>query len=340
MFASIEDDPDAGRVRRITFVPFLQDGRCVLIAGARGPTLPSGAVLAGEDYLFDTVLRVPLETAGFRYQRFRSFGLDGDHLFAWIEGAEYQGRRAHTPAQLTFCSAEDAAALLAAAGQPIAAAAVLAAAQSYRCLPDDVYYSDNVRRLETAYLRADTATGGSGFGGVAQEWRAARLHITDGIGHDGSFLDVGCANGLLMESVAAWCGERGLVIEPYGVDLSAGLVDLARRRLPQWAERIWVGNAIDWQPPDGLRFDYVHILLDCVPRPRRAELIRHHLDRTGRPGTGRLLVSEYGAGPRVGGTAAEIVRGLGFACAGESRGEQLPGYHPNPTAWVDAPAVA
>jgi 2-polyprenyl-3-methyl-5-hydroxy-6-metoxy-1,4-benzoquinol methylase len=74
----------------------------------------------------------------------------------------------------------------------------------------------------------------------------ARLHITEGVSGDGTFLDVGCANGLLMESVTRWCAERGLRIEPYGLDLAPGLVALARQRLPQWAGRIWAGNAIDW----------------------------------------------------------------------------------------------
>ena len=35
-----------------------------------------------------------------------------------------------------------------------------------------------------------------------------------------------------MESVAAWCAERGLAIEPHGVDISPALAELARRRLP------------------------------------------------------------------------------------------------------------
>jgi hypothetical protein len=103
-----------------------------------------------------------------------------------------------------------------------------------------------------------------------------------------------------MESVAAWCAERGLAVEPYGVDISPALAERARQRLPRWAGRIWAGNAADWRPPHGQRFDYVHILLDCVPRARRAELIRHHLTHTVRPGTGRLLVSDYAADPAAG----------------------------------------
>ena len=65
MFELVDADPPAARVRRITFVPFLSDGRVVLIAGPGGPALPSGEVADGEDYVLDTVLRVPLETAGF-----------------------------------------------------------------------------------------------------------------------------------------------------------------------------------------------------------------------------------------------------------------------------------
>ncbi len=78
-------------MRRITFVPFLADGRCVLIENPGGPALPAGEVEPGEDYLLDTVLRILLLTAGFRYQRFHPFGLDLDHLYAWIEGGPYSG---------------------------------------------------------------------------------------------------------------------------------------------------------------------------------------------------------------------------------------------------------
>jgi 2-polyprenyl-3-methyl-5-hydroxy-6-metoxy-1,4-benzoquinol methylase len=173
-----------------------------------------------------------------------------------------------------------------------------------------------------------------------QAWRHARHHIIEAIRTDGTFLDVGCANGLLMESVAAWCAERALTIEPYGIDLAPGLVELARRRLrplPLWADRIWLGNAIDWIPPHGQRFDYVHVLLDCVPPQRRADLIRHHLATTIQPGTGRLLVSNYTADPAAGSpTAAQALQSLGFACNGQTSGGKRPGRPPAPTAWINA----
>ena len=100
---------------------------------------------------------------------------------------------------------------------------------------------------------------------------------------------------------------------------------------------IWVGNAVNWRPPGGMRFDYVHILLDCVPQARRADLIQHHLAHTVRPGTGRLLVSDYAADPAAGHpAAAETLTTLGFRCAGQTSGDGRPGRPSAPTAWVSA----
>jgi hypothetical protein len=109
MFQPIRTDPPPDQVGRITLVPFLTDGRCVLIDEPGNPALPSGEVLDGEHYLLDTVLRVPLQTAGFRYQRFHPFGLDRNHLYAWIEGGPYTGSRPHRTVALLVCSAEEAA---------------------------------------------------------------------------------------------------------------------------------------------------------------------------------------------------------------------------------------
>jgi len=120
-FSPIRSDPATDRVRAITFVPFLPDGRCVLMVGPAGPhdlALPSGEVRDDEDYLIDTVLRIPLETAGFHYQRFRPFGLNGNHLYAWIEGAPYRGKRPHADAVLSAGTWENAAARLQDAGRP------------------------------------------------------------------------------------------------------------------------------------------------------------------------------------------------------------------------------
>jgi hypothetical protein len=110
---------------------------------------------------------------------------------------------------------------------------------------------------ERAYLRSDDPRAQSGFHGSPARWEAARRPIAGAIDRDGAFLDVGCANGLLMESIAEWASFE---IEPYGLDFAPGLVELARSRLPEWADRIWLGDAASCEPP--FRFDFVHTRLE------------------------------------------------------------------------------
>jgi SAM-dependent methyltransferase len=328
----IDADPDPASVRYLTFVPFLPGGTCAAIPDAHGSlVLPAGEVRTGEHWLLETSLRVPMETAGFLRQRVRAFAADGDHLYAWLDGDRYAGgRRPHATVALVTGEPEQIAGRFAAAGQPEQARAVLDAAHSIRNQSDEDYYAGNLRLLEPAYLRGTTPREGSGFGGDAARWRARRSMIVDGIDRDGSFLDVGCANGLLMESVREWTAERGYDIEPYGVDLAPRLVALARSRLPQWADRIQVGNAIDYRPASGRRFTFVHVLLDTVPVHRRADLVHHALGALVAPG-GRVLVSHYSGGTDL--TSAEHLRALGFPVAGESHG--VGAERTATTAWID-----
>ena len=129
--------------------------------------------------------------------------------------------------------------------------------------PDEAGWYDSLRRyLEAAYLAGEYPRAQSGFGGDAEYWERARRPMTRAIEHDGTFLDVRCANGLLMEDVARWAAEVGYHIEPYGLDFSPSIGDLARRRLPNWQDRIYSGNVIDWRPPFG--FDYVGVGLESV----------------------------------------------------------------------------
>ena len=54
------------------------------------------------------------------------------------------------------CSAEEAARRLDEDGESVHAAAVRAAARSYRTLDEHEFYADNQRTLEPAYLRGST----------------------------------------------------------------------------------------------------------------------------------------------------------------------------------------
>jgi hypothetical protein len=126
------------------------------------------------------------------------------------------------------------------------------------------------------YLAGDNPRAQSGHSGDEARWEAARRPMLAAVDGSGDFLDVGCASGYLMESVHRWAAEDGHRLEPYGLDISPELADLARSRLPHWAERIWTGNALHWQPPR--RFDYVRTGLEYVPPGRGPDLVAHLLD--------------------------------------------------------------
>jgi hypothetical protein len=94
------------------------------------------------------------------------------------------------------------------------------------------------------------------------------------------------------------------------------LVELARRRLPQWRERIFVGNALFWEPP--LRFDYVRTELVYVPPSRRREYVERLLREVVAP-EGLLIVCSYGSSRPEGVRAEDLtaeIREWGMAIAG------------------------
>ena len=166
----------------------------------------------------------------------------------------------------------------------------------------------NVRDvLEAAYVAHDEPWKQSGMSGPAERWTALRKPIADCIDHAGTFLDIGCANGYLLECCLAWTTERHLSIEPYGVDLSPRLIALAQQRLPNLADRFVVCNAFDWMPPR--RFDFVRTELVYVPAAYERQYVTHLLANFLAP-QGRLLIANYGEGD------PDPARGL------------LPGSHP------------
>ena len=335
-------DIDWGRVDRLTLVPFLPDGLVVLVDDDGRLRVPADALLPGEHPLADAPLRIGLEQAGFRRQGTHPFAAAEDRrdLALWIDGARYDGARPHNrDARWWTGPAPAAAEVLLAQRTPNAAALVRRADAARVGLTDDEYWTDSQRVLDAAYLTAGTPEGGSGFGGSAQDWHDERSVLLDAVDRDGSFLDVGCANGLLMESLARWSDARGVRLEPYGLDISEPLAALARRRLSQWADRIWTGNALEWVPPNGQQFDYVHTLLETVPAHHHAALVGHLLDTTVAPG-GRLLVSHYGVEEDR--KASAILARLGYAVAGETRVPRRTDGRPRPpSAWIDkSPSAA
>lgn len=174
-----------------------------------------------------------------------------------------------------------------------------------------------------AYLAAETPEGGSGSSRDAAGWERARSLIADAVVPRQTFLDIGCANGHLMASMAEWAA-----VEPYGLEISPELAELARTRLPHWAERIWVGNALVWEPPR--RFDVVRTGLDYVPPTKGRGLIDHLLSYASRVVIG--VFNEERDARRL----EEEVAGWGFEIAG-----RVDRRHPHPRLdyrifWIDA----
>jgi len=147
--------------------------------------------------------------------------------------------------------------------------------------------------FERHYLRGSNPREQSGFGGDERRWEVARRPVVTAIDRDGTFLDVGCANGYLLESVVRWWTQR---IEPYGLDFAPRLVALARRRLSQWRDRIFLGEAMTWDPPH--RFDFVRTELGYARPGCERELVERLLQHVLTPG-GKLIVCSYGS-PRSG----------------------------------------
>ena len=130
------------------------------------------------------------------------------------------------------------------------------------------WYREGQDLIVPAYLEAEMLWGQSGKSGTAEDWEWSRSHIADAVDRDGSFLDIGCANGFLLECLPRW---TSFAVEPYGLDLSPELAALARGRLPHWADRIFVGNVLTWDAPR--RFTYIRTGLEYVPASRQRELV-------------------------------------------------------------------
>lgn len=189
------------------------------------------------------------------------------------------------------------------------------------------WHAEIARLIVPAYLAAETPWEGSGKSGSVEDWDYARSHIAHAIDRDGSFLDIGCANGYLLECLPRWTTHA---IDRYGLDVAPELVDLTRRRLPELADRLWVGNALDWKPPH--RFTYVRTGLEYVPRHRRRELVERLLGWCD-----RLIIGVFNEEAHARATE-ELLRSWGYAIAGRSERSNLkkPGMEYR-VLWIDAP---
>ncbi len=197
------------------------------------------------------------------------------------------------------------------------------------------WFAANRALLENAYLRGQTPWQQSGFGlrapRDASDWQTLRRPICDCLlaaltptqrDRPVSLLDIGCANGYLLQTCVAWAAEAGVTLDPWGLDISDALATLARERLPDYAQQIAVGNAWSWLPPR--RFDAVRTELVYVPEPLRQRYVARLLTDLLAEG-GLLLVTEYAGHTPEGETVSlsndATLRGWGYAVVAVRSGE-------------------
>src|ERR1051326_7701701 len=85
------------------------------------------------------------------------------------------------------------------------------------------WYREVAAVITPAYLAGHNPRAQSGHSGDDAHWEQARSLIADAVHHDGTFLDVGCASGYLMECLERWARDRGHAIQPHGLDIAPEL---------------------------------------------------------------------------------------------------------------------
>src|SRR5688572_2060464 len=72
-------------------------------------------------------------------------------------------------------------------------------------IDEDAWHVAMAELIKSAYLHGGLSPyEQAGHAGDAESWEASRSIIRGALDRDGSFLDVGCASGVMMESVARW----------------------------------------------------------------------------------------------------------------------------------------
>jgi SAM-dependent methyltransferase len=174
------------------------------------------------------------------------------------------------------------------------------------------WFENNRKHYTSHYLACSDPRGQSGHSGDEARYRYTQSMVLDAIDRTGSFIDIGCANGYLMEKLAEWTKEAGRDVELYGLDISPELVALAKQRLPMWPGRFFIGNALYWIPPRD--FDMVCVKeLGYVPQGKRRALFENLYDNVVKPG-GRLILGPI-TEPKEARSVRDEIAEWGYPCA-------------------------
>jgi hypothetical protein len=159
----------------------------------------------------------------------------------------------------------------------------------------DEWYEIKKIYFTKCYLSHDNPRAQSGNGGDEFHYFYSHLPIIESIEKDGTFCDIGCANGHLLEMIHKWISGTGINLQMFGVDISEGLIELAQKRLPHWHANFFIGNAHYWKPER--KFDYIHIRGESVESENRHIDAKHivftHYMENYLVDGGRLIIGPY-----------------------------------------------
>jgi len=127
----------------------------------------------------------------------------------------------------------------------------------------------------------------AGFDLGQDDWETCRKPIAECIIKDGNFLDIGCANGYLLESIMKWTTFK---IVPWGVDLSPRVIAAAKARLKEFSDNFFTGSVTKWSSP--IKFEYVRTELDYAVVESQEQYLRQVLNSYVSE-NGALLLTEY-----------------------------------------------
>ena len=109
-----------------------------------------------------------------------------------------------------------------------------------------------------ALIEGSHVTGGDPQG-LLEHWTQNRKPICSAIEKPGTLLDIGCANGFLLACLQLWSAHQ---ITPYGIDVDASSLAMARDLLPEYASHFASCSLekLSERSELGLptRFDYVY----------------------------------------------------------------------------------
>ncbi|MFW5720338.1 MAG: hypothetical protein ACOCXT_04905 [Candidatus Dojkabacteria bacterium] len=96
------------------------------------------------------------------------------------------------------------------------------------------------------------------YGVGYEEWEAGRIFIASEIDKDGTILDIGCANGLLLVCLEAWSGKS---LDKYGIDTNGDLIIQGKEFFPDLKNNLKIAElrSIKWIEELGLPATYDYI---------------------------------------------------------------------------------